>query len=88
MDWREDVDVGVTRSSKDLAEWRARDPISRLERALIATGEWSVEQGEAIRSEINEHVLASWETAMVEPWPEKEALLDWVHASGSDLSDG
>lgn len=88
VDWREDVDVGVKRSSENLAEWRARDPISRLERALIATGEWSVEQGEALRSEINEHVLASWETAMADPWPENDALLDWVYAARSDLSDG
>src|SRR5688572_24083070 len=36
VDWREDLDVGVARSSDDLALWRARDPIARLERSMEA----------------------------------------------------
>jgi pyruvate dehydrogenase E1 component alpha subunit len=88
VDWREDVDVGVKRSSENLAEWRARDPISRLEGALVASGEWSLDQGEALRSEINEDILGFWETAMEDPWPENEALLDCVYATRTDISDG
>ena len=88
VDWREDVDVGVKRSAKTLAEWRARDPISRLERALIAAGQWSADQSEVIRSEIQQDIVDAWETAMADPWPENEALLDSVYAMRTDPSDG
>ena len=80
VDWREDVDVGVTRSQENLANWRARDPVSRLERALVSADQWSIDQGEELRSEIKAEIASSWETAMADPWPEDEALLDWVYA--------
>lgn len=84
VDWREDVDVGVTRSQENLANWRARDPVSRLERALVSADQWSTDQGEEIRSEIKAEIASSWETAMADPWPEDEALLDWVYAERAD----
>ena len=88
VDWREDVDVGVKRSAKTLAEWRARDPVSRLEQALVAAGQWSSDQSEVIRSEIQKNIVDAWESAMADPWPETEALLDSVYAMRTDPSDG
>jgi pyruvate dehydrogenase E1 component alpha subunit len=38
VDWREDIDVGVNRSSEDLILWKSRDPIYRFQTALISTG--------------------------------------------------
>ena len=88
VDWREDVDVGVKRSSENLAQWRARDPISRLERALMASNQWSKDQAEALRSNIQEQLHTAWETAMEDPWPDVQALLDWVYVPRDNLSDG
>ena len=88
VDWREDVDVGVKRSAKTLAEWRARDPVSRLEQALVAAGQWSSDQSEVILSEIQKNIVDAWESAMADPWPETEALLDSVYAMRTDPSDG
>ena len=34
VDWREDIDVGVNRSSKDLKNWKRKDPIIRLKKSL------------------------------------------------------
>lgn len=30
VDWREDIDVGISRSKQDLINWKKRDPIKRL----------------------------------------------------------
>ena len=38
VDWRDDVDVGVDRSLDDIENWKARDPIARLSRAMIKEG--------------------------------------------------
>ncbi len=80
VDWREDIDVGVNRSTEDLANWRARDPIARLTAALKAVGEWSEERHLALEAEIAAEVDAAWQQAMDDPYPPVEALLDRVYA--------
>jgi acetoin:2,6-dichlorophenolindophenol oxidoreductase subunit alpha len=80
VDWREDVDVGVARSASELEQWRRRDPISRLERALVSAGAWSSEDGQDVRSRLGGEIVAAWEQALSDPWPAEEALLDRVYA--------
>jgi pyruvate dehydrogenase E1 component alpha subunit len=80
VDWRDDIDVGVNRSQADVANWRARDPVSRLRAAMIRAGLWSdendAELSEALANEMDRH----WTQAMADPYPEASALLDRVYA--------
>lgn len=80
VDWREDIDVGVSRSSEDLAQWRRRDPVARLEAALQEGGDWSDARGQELRVEIKTDIDAAWERALEDPEPEPSALLDRVYA--------
>lgn len=83
VDWREDIDVGVNRSNDELANWRRRDPISRLAMALEHAGEWSPARHSALLEEINAEIRLAWNRAMADPWPKAEALLERVYAQQS-----
>lgn len=83
VDWREDIDVGVSRSSDELAAWRRRDPVRRLEEAMVAAGQWSASQGDAFREELGAEIGAAWDRAVADPWPSPSALLDRVYATGT-----
>ncbi len=87
VDWREDVDVGVNRSIKDLGNWRRRDPISRLRAALEQKGLWSDFEHDRITAAIGREIFSAWERAMGDPYPPSAALLDRVYAA-SDRNDG
>jgi pyruvate dehydrogenase E1 component alpha subunit len=82
VDWREDIDVGVNRSTADLANWRARDPVRRLVDALRTRGEpvdaWVMQDEKQLRAEID----SAWQQAMQDPYPPESALLGRVYASG------
>ena len=81
VDWREDIDVGVNRSSKDLALWKNRDPIRRLSEALIAR---HPELDSVIANQINElrsQIDAAWTQAESDPFPSASTLLGTVYSS-------
>lgn len=80
VDWRDDIDVGVSRSKEDLANWKARDPIARLRLAMVLAGIWSESQHEALVKELEQEIAEAWLRAMVDPWPEPSALLARVYA--------
>ncbi len=79
VDWREDIDVGVNRSTKDLSNWRARDPIRRLADALRARGEWSDAQQQVAEEGISARIESAWQRAVADPYPSAESLLDRVY---------
>lgn len=80
VDWREDIDVGVNRSTEDLALWRARDPVGRLAAGLKQAGAWDDARHEALIGRIGDAVQSAWEQAMQDPYPQPSALLDRVYA--------
>lgn len=80
VDWREDIDVGVNRSTEDLEDWRTRDPIARLSKALIAAGHWSIEQELALNEELSLQIDKDWVQAMNDPYPANSTLLERVYA--------
>ena len=80
VDWREDIDVGVHRSDKDLANWRARCPIARLAASLLTRDEWSAAQMSDFERELADEVEDAWELAMADPYPESAALLERVYS--------
>ena len=79
VDWREDIDVGVNRSSKDLKLWRTRDPIYRLQTALLSTGLLTEDELEQIKLQINNQIDTDWELAMQDPHAEIATLLSDVY---------
>lgn len=81
VDWRDDIDVGVHRSLKEVDNWRARDPISRLSVAMINAGMWSQEREESLNQKLDDKIAEAWEKAMNDPYPEASATLSRVYAT-------
>jgi pyruvate dehydrogenase E1 component alpha subunit len=79
VDWREDIDVGVSRSATHLADWRARDPVARLSTAMEAVGLWSKPQALSLFDDIGRSISEAWSQAMNDPWPDEELLLGAVY---------
>jgi pyruvate dehydrogenase E1 component alpha subunit len=84
VDWREDIDVGVNRSTDDLANWRARDPVRRLVDALNARGEIDAATVTGIEASLREEIAAAWQRALADPYPAEEALLGRVYAKANN----
>jgi TPP-dependent pyruvate/acetoin dehydrogenase alpha subunit len=76
---REDNDVGVARK-EGLVEWKKRDPIGRLARAMIAAGHLAETQLERITAEYRDAVEAAWAQASADPYPANETLFSRVYA--------
>jgi len=79
VDWREDIDVGVHRSSEDLKLWKTRDPISRLESALFEANLLTNSELNQIELEISNQIDNDWELAEKDPAPEITSLLSDVY---------
>lgn len=77
---KEDLDVGVRRSMDHLQAWKRRDPVRRLEEAMLASGAASAEQLQQLRDDVRAEVVATAARALEAPWPEPAALLDYVYA--------
>ena len=80
VDWRDDVDVGVERSLDDIENWKARDPILRLSRAMIEAGIWSEDQELTINEELDVAITQAWDQAIDDPYPDSDATLKYVYS--------
>lgn len=78
---KDDIDVGVNRKMEDLAAWKGRDPIPRLERALLDAGLTSRAGLAAAETEVRRRIAELCERAKTAPYPPASALLDAVFAS-------
>ena len=80
---REDEDVGVKRKD-DLALWKKRDPIVRLERALVGAGVIATDHVASAKARSLSLIGAAWEQALQDPFPPASALLDrtWTRRDG------
>ncbi len=79
VDWREDIDVGVNRSSEDLILWKSRDPIYRLETALISNGLLVKDEFEQMKLQISNQIDTDWELAIQDPQAETSSLFSDVY---------
>ncbi len=77
--YREDMDVGVKRK-EDLLVWRNRDPIRRLELALINSKTLTQDSINDIHASIDFRIKESWKRAIDGVFPEKNNLLDLVYS--------
>jgi pyruvate dehydrogenase E1 component alpha subunit len=82
VDWREDIDVGVNRSTDDLAHWRARDPVRRLVDALSARGDIDAAAVAQEENQLRAEITDAWGRALADPYPPPSALLERVYAPG------
>ena len=80
VDWREDIDVGVNRSSEDVIAWRKRDPIARLVSGLQAKGLIGAGQLARMEAEIAEEVADAWNMAQKDAYPPQTATISRVFA--------
>jgi pyruvate dehydrogenase E1 component alpha subunit len=78
---KEDIDVGIRRSVTELAAWKGRDPVDRLERALSDGPAESSALRAAIDAEVCAEVEAAAARALAAPLPVAAALLGRVYAA-------
>ncbi|MDB4857981.1 thiamine pyrophosphate-dependent dehydrogenase E1 component subunit alpha [Alphaproteobacteria bacterium] len=83
VDWREDIDVGVNRSAEDLRAWKKRDPVARLDAAMIDSKihdlGWRSDFEKLTMQEIEE----AWDASCKGPFPEPGATLSRVYSDGA-----
>jgi TPP-dependent pyruvate/acetoin dehydrogenase alpha subunit len=88
--WREhcgpfyDNDIGY-RSEAEFLEWKAKDPIARLESAAVGSGEVSRSDVEAMDEDIKREVYAAFDFADTSPFPNPvDAFADLYTAHARD----
>lgn len=80
VDWRDDIDVGVNRSQKDLELWKLRDPISRLSNALHRESIIDKDYIKSMQESLNDEINKAWNQALLDPYPAEDQLLGRVYA--------
>lgn len=80
----ENIDVGLRRSPEELAAWKRRDPVARLQAAMITRGDISEDDASAFTAEIFTSVEGAAKRAYDAPWPDRSALLDYVYVNNRD----
>lgn len=84
VDWRDDIDVGVSRSHQQLLQWRARDPITRLAGAMERAAMWNGDSMAKLEAQIDSAVQNAWNQATSDPWPDDAIVLGAVYAALPD----
>jgi pyruvate dehydrogenase E1 component alpha subunit len=82
----EDIDVGVRRKPEVLAAWKNRDPLRRLSDSLIRERSVTADAFSEMERDVRDRVARAVSAAREAEYPEKEALLDLVYASGGRLA--
>lgn len=80
----ENIDVGVRRSPEELAAWKRRDPVSRLQSAMVTRGDITEDEAGALCADISTDVENTAKRAYDAPWPDPSALLDYVYVNNQD----
>ena len=78
VDWREDIDVGVSRSQSDIDKWKSFDPIVRLKQSLLSNEVVESRKLSEIDDEAKLLVEKAWESAKDQSEPEPDRLLETV----------
>lgn len=78
VDWRDDVDVGVNRSSEDLRLWKEKDPIARLKKLLIQRSLLTHASYSTMNSNIAELVDIAWDRALSSSPPANDSITKYV----------
>lgn len=76
---KEDLDVGLRRSMVDLAAWKRRDPVLRLQQALLGAGQATPDELGSLREQVCSEVQEAAARALKAPWPGQSDLLKFVY---------
>jgi acetoin:2,6-dichlorophenolindophenol oxidoreductase subunit alpha len=76
-------DAGTYRPPGELDRWRERDPLTILERRLIAEGLLSAEAARTIREQAGSRVADAARAALASPEPDPAAMFAHTYAPGS-----
>ena len=87
VDWRDDIDVGVVRSTEGSASLEGRDPINRLNLAMVQAGLFGRTSCSEIEQEIDREIDKAWNQAMDDPYPDLSATMDFVYAEATTDED-
>jgi TPP-dependent pyruvate/acetoin dehydrogenase alpha subunit len=79
VDWREDIDVGVTRSAQEVENWKKKDPIKRLFEAMECKDMITRKQYDLFIENIQNMIDEKWQIAMAAPFPKEQDLLTYVY---------
>jgi pyruvate dehydrogenase E1 component alpha subunit len=81
VDYREDIDVGVSRSSSELKKWKRRDPIQRTLDAIKLKDNAIDLQNDInlFHSDLQNIIDESWSRALLDPYPSNDSLLERVY---------
>lgn len=74
-----DIDVGVRRSPSELANWKERDPIARLFRALEDKHIYSASMLQGYKDYLDDLMKSAIKKAKQDPWPHPEYLYENVY---------
>jgi TPP-dependent pyruvate/acetoin dehydrogenase alpha subunit len=77
--YMDDIDVGVRRKMEDLLAWKKRDPIQRLEEAMLAAGLVSAADLSDQQAQMRAQIAAACERATAAPYPPQESVLSAVY---------
>ena len=82
VDWREDIDVGVKRSKKDIQDWKKRDPINRLSKSMINSKLWSLKKEKELNDKIDLEIKIALDKATKDPFPSQDSIHKYVYSKG------
>ena len=81
VDWREDIDVGVKRSKKNIKDWKKRDPIKRLSQTMINSKLWSTKEEKKLKDKIDLEIKIAWDKAIKDPFPSVDSIHKYVYSN-------
>ena len=74
-----DIDVGVKRSTSELALWMKRDPLKRLEEAMCSRPTFTVDKLNEDVTALRSNIVAISESAQLQPAPDTNNILEFVY---------
>ena len=80
VDWREDIDVGVSRSAEDLSNWKKKDPIARLAKFIMNNSSLTSDDLTEIETNLRNQILKDWEIAEKDKSPNPKVIKDYVYS--------
>ncbi len=80
VDWRDDIDVGVSRSKEDINNWKKRDPLERLSNQMISEKIISHQYLSDLKNNLKKLIDKEWENALNDPYPQENDLLKNVYS--------
>jgi len=79
VDWRDDIDVGVARSKKDIKAWKAKDPINSLSQSMIREKIWTKQKEKKLIDKIESEINMAWNKAINDPYPSLNSIKNYVY---------